>query len=100
MEKFIKEVKHQAKEPVRIEREENDVVSIEGVKYAGDYFREFGAPDTDVLYAVMRDSDGVVRLTLVRTAEEAIEFFNEQEDCFAAKNKSAACNDIGDKHAV
>lgn len=75
MSQFIKQVPHQPKEPVRIEREENDVINIEGVRYDGDYFRTLGAPDTDVLYAVQRFEEGVVRLTLIQSVEEAKEFF-------------------------
>jgi hypothetical protein len=36
---FIQEVEHVAVEPVRIEREHNDVIVIEGVRYGGDFFR-------------------------------------------------------------
>lgn len=75
MSQYIQALPHEPRKPVEITREHNDVVVIEGVRYAGDYFREFGHPDTDVLYSVFRDADGVVRLTIIRTPEEAKEFF-------------------------
>lgn len=77
MNNHIKQLPHQPKEPVSIEREHNDVIVIEGVRYDGDYFREFGYPDTNILYSVQRDDDGVVRLTMIRTPEEAAQFFKE-----------------------
>ena len=36
MSQFVKEVTHVAKTPVRIEREDNDVINIEGTRYDGD----------------------------------------------------------------
>jgi len=77
MNNFIKKLPHQDKPPVSIEREENDVINIESVKYDGDYFRTLGAPETNVLYAVQRFEDGVMRLTLIRSVEEAKEFFEK-----------------------
>lgn len=86
MNTFIKQVTHQPKEPVRIEREHNDVIVIEGVRYDGDYFREFGYPNTDILYSVQRDDEGVVRLTMIRTPEEAVQFFSEEQGAPAEDN--------------
>lgn len=77
MSEFIKEVKHTAKPPVRIEREEGDVINIEGTRYDGDYFRFMGAPDADVLYAVRKLDDGCVCLTVVNNEEQALQFFQE-----------------------
>lgn len=77
MSQFVKEVTHVAKTPVRIEREDNDVINIEGTRYDGDYFRFMGAPDADVLYAVRRLEDGCVCLTVVNSLEQAEQFFLE-----------------------
>ena len=77
MSQFVKEVMHVAKAPVRIEREDNDVINIEGTRYDGDYFRFMGAPDVDVLYAVRRLEDGCVCLTVVGNVDEAERFFEE-----------------------
>jgi len=73
---FIQEVAHVAVEPVRIEREHNDVIVIEGVRYAGDYFRTMAVPDADVLYAVRRDDEDRVVFTVIRNVEEAEAFFD------------------------
>lgn len=94
--KFITPVQHNPVQPVSVERIHPDRLAINGVHYDGDYFRAFANPETDVLYAVRRDEDGCVRLTVIPTIEEAARFFEEQGDCFAAQNKSAARNDIGD----
>lgn len=77
---FIKPSPHVAKKPISIEREDGDVIVIEGVRYDADYFRTFGAPDTDVLYAVQRIDDGCVKLTIIASPEEALEFFKETEN--------------------
>ena len=69
-----------SKELVRVARVHPDRLLIEGVLYDGDYFREFGHPDTDVLYMVQKDADGCVRLTLIRSVEEAKEFFEKIEE--------------------
>jgi hypothetical protein len=74
---FIKTLPHDVKKPVSIEREAGDVIVIEGVRYAGDYFRMFGAPDPDVLYAVQRLEKGCVEMTIITCVEEAIDFFEE-----------------------
>jgi hypothetical protein len=78
MNTYIKPVAHQAKRPVTIERDVNDVIVIEGVKYAGDLFRCFAMPGSGVLYAAQNDGDSV-RLTMIRTVKEAMEFFEEIE---------------------
>ena len=73
---FIKEVKHVAVEPVRIEREHNYVIVIEGVRYAAELFRVFANPDADLLYALERRDDQVV-VTPIRNANEAEAFFDD-----------------------
>lgn len=71
---FIQEVEHVAVEPVRIERDANDVVIVEGVRYSGEYFRTLAVPNTDVLYAIRRDGEQVW-LTVIRNVVEARTFF-------------------------
>ena len=75
--RFIKQLPHISKEPVSVVREHPDRLVIDGVRYDGDYFRTFAHPETDVLYAVRRDEDGVVCLTVIDCLEKAVEFFNE-----------------------
>jgi len=75
MNNFIKQEIHRPK-PVTIERDVNDVIVIEGVRYHGDLFRAFSLPESDVLYSVRRDEDDVVRLTVIRNLDEAKEFFD------------------------
>ncbi len=70
---LIQEVAHQPK-PVSIEREPGDVISIEGVKFSGDFFRTMALPDPDCLYAIRREDDAVV-LTTIRTMQDAMTFF-------------------------
>lgn len=74
--KLIQEIPHEPRKPVEIIREHGDILMIEGIRFAGDFFREFACPKTDVLYSVQRDGD-VVLLTTVRNAEEAARFFEE-----------------------
>jgi len=71
----IKPFAHQPK-PVTLERDVNDVVIIEGVRYSGDYFRTMSAPNEDVLYAIHKGEDDVVRVTMIRDANEAENFFD------------------------
>jgi len=71
---FIQEVEHEPKKPVSIEREPNDVVVIEGVRYAADLFRIFANPDVNLLYALQRDGDRVV-VKVIRNGGEALGFF-------------------------
>jgi hypothetical protein len=81
--KFFKEIPHAQKPPLQIERSyENGVerIIVEGVVYDADYFRTFSHPDTDVLYAVARDDDGVVRLEVIDGIEKAMRFFEEIAD--------------------
>ena len=76
----IKQLPHQVKAPLSIERDismGHEIIIIEGVKYDADYFRTFAYPETDVLYAVRNLVDEVVCLTVVRTVEEAKIFFDE-----------------------
>lgn len=96
MNSLIRELGHLQDEPLRIEREIVDgaeVIVIEGVRYAADYFRTFAEPETDVLYGVRRGEDDVVRLTLVRNRVEAMIFFDET---FGA-DPEFAWDDVKDK---
>jgi hypothetical protein len=77
---FFKQLPHVSVEPVQVERVYPDRLKIAGVLYDGDYFRTFGAPDTNVLYAVVRDDDGCVCLTVIDSVEKAKEFFEEVEN--------------------
>jgi len=75
----IKTLPHVPTEPLRIEREfesGREIIVIEGARYDADYFRTFAYPDTEHLYAVRRVDDCVV-LTVIRTPEEAVQFFKE-----------------------
>ena len=79
----IKTLPHQVKAPLSIERDismGHEIIIIEGVKYDAEYFRMFATPEADVLYAVKRLAEDVVCLTVVRTVEEADEFFKEIKD--------------------
>ena len=78
----IKQLPHQVKAPLSIERDismGHEIIIIEGVKYDADYFRTFAYPETDVLYAVRRLAEDVVCLTVVRNMEEAKMFFEETQ---------------------
>jgi len=72
--RFIEEIEHEAKKPVSIEREPNDVVVIEGVRYAAELFRVLANPDAGLLYAFQRDGDQVIA-TVIHNAKEAFTFF-------------------------
>ncbi len=72
----IKQVPHQPK-PVSIERELGDVIVIEGVRYAGDFFRTMSLPNPDYLYAIRRDGDQII-LTTIHNAGEAEGYFFQQ----------------------
>lgn len=74
---FIQYREHVSVKPVSIERDANDVVIIEGVRYAGELFRTFAEPSDTVLYAMRRDADGTVRIVTVSNVEEARTFFEE-----------------------
>lgn len=83
MNNLIKTLPHQVQAPLSIERDistGHEIIIIEGVKYDAEYFRMFAYPETDVLYAVKRLDEDVVCLTVVRTVEEADEFFKEKKD--------------------
>lgn len=73
---LIRQVEHQRRKPVSVERVDGDILLIEGVRYACDLFREFSSPSDNVLYAIERGDDGVVKLTTVRNAAEAEHFFD------------------------
>jgi hypothetical protein len=74
---FIKQVDHMPG-PVSIEREERDVVVIEGVRYAGDVFRVNAWPNEKILYAIRRNEEGVVCVTEIRDVAGAMDFFDPQ----------------------
>ncbi len=74
---FFKQLPHVAKQPISVERIHPDRILIEGVLFDGDYFREIGHPDTDVLYAIRKDLDGCVCLTVIRDELEARQFFEK-----------------------
>lgn len=76
---FIKEVEHMP-DPVSIEREEHDVIVIEGVRYSGDLFRTLALPSNEVLYAIRRNEEGVVWVTQIRDVPGALEFFGAIPD--------------------
>jgi len=73
---FIKQAVHQRKRPVTVERDVDDVLVIEGVRYAGDLFRTFAEPDDRYLFAMRREGNTVVLVT-VRDVDEAKKFFEE-----------------------
>lgn len=81
MNNMIQTMQHIEQKPLSIEREYtpegNEIIVIEGVRYDADYFRAFAHPETDVLYQVMRDGEGVVKLTVIQTLDEAREFFEQ-----------------------
>ncbi len=81
MNNMIQTMPHIEQKPLSIEREYtpegNEIIVIEGVRYDADYFRAFAHPETDVLYQVMRDGEGVVKLTVIQTLDEAREFFEQ-----------------------
>lgn len=77
----IKTLPHQAEVPLNIERDmstRREIIIIEGVRYDAAYFRTFAYPETDILYSVVREED-VVKLTCIRTPEQAKEFFEESD---------------------
>lgn len=76
MSQFIKPLPHVSVEPVSVVREHPDVLVIEGVRYAGDFFRQNAYPETDVLYSIRRDGDQVW-MTVIHNAEQAQKFFVE-----------------------
>lgn len=83
MNNLINPMPHVEQKPLSIEREYTlqgrEIIVIEGVRYDAEYFRTFACPETDVLYAVVRDEDAV-HLTVIRTPEEAKEFFENVGD--------------------
>lgn len=74
---YFREIPHVSKQPVSVERIHPDRILIEGVLFDGDYFREIGHPDADVLYMVRKDVDGCVCLTVIRDELEAKKFFEK-----------------------
>jgi hypothetical protein len=75
----IKQLPHQAKAPLSIERDismGHEISIIEGVRYDAEYFRTFACPEADVLYSVRRNDDNVW-LTIIRNMDEAKVFFEE-----------------------
>lgn len=53
-----------------------EIIVIEGVRYDADLLKAFGSPAPDALYAVRRDGENVW-LTVIRSADEAKQFFDE-----------------------
>ncbi len=48
---------------LRIEHDEKrDIVIIEGVSYAGEFFRTISAPESGVLYELFKNRRGVITL--------------------------------------
>ena len=76
MSNFVKQEEHERKKPVTVERDIPDYLIIEGVRFAGDVFRAFGAPNEQYLYALRRDGDTVV-LTTIHNAAEARAYFQK-----------------------
>jgi hypothetical protein len=79
---FFKEIEHAKEEPLKIARWWEggfEKIIIEGVTYDAQYFRTFAEPETDVLYQIRKDEDGVVCLTVINTPEKAAEFFKSIE---------------------
>jgi len=74
---FIEPVEHQAKKPVSIERDANDVIIVEGVRYSGDFFRTMAYPDPKYLYAIRRDGKQVI-VTTIHNQQEAQGYFFKQ----------------------
>jgi len=75
----IRQLPHVPAEPLKIEREfvhGREIIVIEGVRYDAEYFRTFGYPETDCLYAVTRREEDVVLKTIRNRAEAAV-FFDE-----------------------
>lgn len=57
--------------PLRIQHDEKrDVIIIEGVSYAGEFFRTIRAPESGVLYELFSNRRGVI--TLRRSTKECI----------------------------
>jgi hypothetical protein len=80
---FFRELEHAKDEPLKIARwweHGSEKIIIEGVTYDADYFRTFSHPETDVLYAVVKDAEGVVCLTVIDSLEKATEFFEAVAD--------------------
>ena len=73
---LIRQVEHERKMPVTVVRDVPDVLVIEGVRWAGDIFRTFAMPSDQYLYALKRDGDQVILVT-VHDVEEAKKFFAE-----------------------
>jgi hypothetical protein len=75
---LIQQVSHEPRKPVEIERLHNDALLIEGVLYAGDFFRSMADPNPNYLYAIRREGDRVI-LTTIRNVADATGFFFTQE---------------------
>jgi hypothetical protein len=59
MNKLIQSMPYQPRKHVSIEREPNDIVVIEGIRYQGDFFRMLADPDPNVVYRIRREDDAV-----------------------------------------
>jgi len=90
---FFKEIEHAKEEPLKIARWWEggfEKIIIEGVTYDTAYFRTFAEPETDVLYQVVRDADGCVRLTVIDTVEKAQDFFGRGQETTAEQGDENA----------
>lgn len=96
---FVKQIEHNPVEPVQVERGAGDVLVVEGVPYAGDFFRQMAWPEEDCLYAIRRDEDGRVWLTVIRTVEEAKQFF-EAVSASTADGRAPSSAQRGDDNAL
>lgn len=92
---FIEEIEHYPVKPVTIEREAFDMVIIEGVRYSGEYFRQFGHPDVNALYAVRKKGE-IVFLETIHNLDEAKNFFDSPHPDPLPKGEGVE----GDEHAI
>lgn len=78
-EKFIKPMAHQAEKPLQIERDWSsgrEVIIIEGVRYAAEFFQMIAKPEIDALYALKNNEIGNY-WQIIRSMDEAKKFFEE-----------------------
>ena len=61
--KCFKPIAYQGKRPVSLEREENDVVVIEGIRFDGEFFRQLAYFESNVLFRIRRiDGEVIVEM--------------------------------------
>lgn len=87
----VKQDAYEAQKPVTIERDVNDVIVIEGVRYSGDVFRNNLWPKEAWLYAIRKREDDTVWITEIHNVEEAVKFFEQagREDPAPTNNGGA-----------